>query len=153
MRVISARDHANVLCIIPVLNSFNRVSDQITSLDDPLVSLLSRVRCWLFQIKPTADHEAHQDQILFLSWLCLAQFDFTAMPFPPCYLAKCKVYSKCQKCRKTLKSTRGERSHLQQCCFSDFDQGNRLTGQESGAPDSCSSGSKRSQSVCNVYCV
>ncbi len=70
------------------------------------------------------------------------------MPFPSCYLTKCKVSSECQKCRKTLKSTRGERSHLQQCCFNDFDQGNRLTGQENDAPDSCSSGSKRSHSQC-----
>jgi len=101
-----------------------------------------------FKSKPAADHEARQDQLLFLSWLCHAQFDFTAMPFPPCFLTKCKVYSECQKCRKTLKSTRGERSHLQQCCFNDFDQGNRLTGQENGAPDTCSSGSKRSHSQC-----
>jgi len=101
-----------------------------------------------FKSKPAADHEARQDHLLFLSWLCLAQFDFTAMPFPPCFLTKCKVYSECQKCRKTLKSTRGERSHLQQCCFNDFDQGNRLTGQENGAPDTCSSGSKRSHSQC-----
>ena len=103
-----------------------------------------------FKSKPAADHEARQDQLLFLScsWLCLAQFDFTAMPIPPCFLTKCKVYSECQKCRKTLKSTRGERSHLQQCCFNDFDQGNRLTGQENAAPESCSSGSNRAHSQC-----
>lgn len=80
--------------------------------------------------------------------LCLAQSDLVAMPLPPSFLTKCKVYSECQKCRKTLKSTRGERSHLQHCCFDDLTKENRWTGQENAAPDSCSSGSKRSHSQC-----
>lgn len=70
-----------------------------------------------------------------------------SMPFPPSFLSNCMVYTECLKCRKTLKSTRGEHSHLQQCCFEDHLHRVGVPQQENAAPDCCSSGSKRSHAT------
>ena len=68
------------------------------------------------------------------------------MPIPASFLTKLenKVYTDCLKCKTILNSTRGERTHLQRCCFEDI----LRTGQENTAPVSCTftSGSKRSHS-------
>ena len=70
------------------------------------------------------------------------------MPIPIEFLTKCKVYTDCLKCGKTLKSTRGERSHLQQCCFDEFVQRSRPAASDDAASDAYSAGAKRTHSQC-----
>ena len=69
---------------------------------------------------------------------------------PVSFLTPCKVYSQCLRCGTTIKSTRGQKTHLHQCCFRDAVP--KAPQQENITPnlgsDSIASGSKRSHSVC-----
>ena len=70
------------------------------------------------------------------------------MPIPVEFLTQCKVYTDCLKCGKTLKSTRGERSHLQQCCYDEIVQRAHAVASGDTASDAQAAGTKRTHSQC-----